>query len=98
MNINRLALGFVIFRYRKIKPRLIFHFPQDAQLLDSGVKDFLYFSIATSTTTGFGDITPVVSLARSLVITKTLIDQLFPAIIIARLMTLKLEDKKRNNR
>lgn len=59
-----------------------------------GVEDFIYFSVTTLTTTSFGDITAVRSLARSLVILKALIGQLFPAISIARLVTLQIEHKK----
>jgi len=71
-----------------------FHLPEEVTLSPLGVEDFIYFSIVTLTTTGFGDITAVQSLARSFVMLESLIGQLFPAILIARLVTLQIEDKK----
>jgi hypothetical protein len=50
-----------------------------------------YFSFTTLTTLGFGDILPVSPLARSLVILEALVGQLFPAILIARLVGMELE-------
>jgi hypothetical protein len=55
---------------------------------------FFYFSMVALTTTGFGDITPIHPLARSLVMFEALIGQLYPAILIARLVTLELEDRR----
>jgi voltage-gated potassium channel Kch len=48
----------------------------------------LYFSFVTLTTVGYGDITPVVHIARSLAILEALIGQLYPAIVLARLVSL----------
>ena len=52
--------------------------------------DFLYFSVITLTTVGFGDITPVTPIARSFVMIEAFIGQLYPAILIARLVSLSL--------
>ncbi|MEO8129274.1 MAG: potassium channel family protein, partial [Bryobacteraceae bacterium] len=46
-----------------------------------------YFSLVTLTTLGYGDITPVTHFARSLATLEALIGQLYPAIIIARLVS-----------
>jgi hypothetical protein len=56
---------------------------------DLGVfkRDFVYFSFCTLTTVGYGDITPVSPFARSLSNMESLIGQLFPAILIARLVS-----------
>jgi len=51
--------------------------------------DFMYFSLSTLTTAGYGDITPVNSLARSLANLESLTGQLFPSILIARLVSLQ---------
>ncbi|MGO9613060.1 MAG: potassium channel family protein [Dissulfurispiraceae bacterium] len=51
---------------------------------------FYYFSVVTLTTVGFGDITPVAPLARSLVMVEALIGQLYPAILLARLVSLSV--------
>jgi hypothetical protein len=50
----------------------------------------VYFSFATLTTVGYGDITPVHPIARSLAMLEALIGQLFPAILIARLVSMEL--------
>jgi hypothetical protein len=50
--------------------------------------DLIYFSMTTLTTVGYGDITPVHPIARSLSNMEGLVGQLYPAIILARLMTL----------
>ena len=49
-----------------------------------------YFSFVTLTTVGYGDVTAVHPIARSLVIAEALIGQLYPAILIARLVSLEL--------
>jgi len=49
------------------------------------VVDFAYFSFATLTTTGYGDIAPVTAHARSMVILEQLTGTFFIAILIARL-------------
>jgi voltage-gated potassium channel Kch len=50
--------------------------------------DLMYFSMTTLTTTGYGDITPINPVARSLATLEAIIGQLYPAIIISRLITL----------
>ena len=51
-------------------------------------RSWLYFSFVTLTTVGYGDITPVHRAARSLAMLEALTGQLYPAILIARLVTL----------
>lgn len=48
--------------------------------------NWFYFSLATLTTAGYGDITPVAPSARSLAMFEALMGQLYPAIIIAKLV------------
>jgi hypothetical protein len=55
---------------------------------------FLYFSVVTLTTVGFGDIAAVHPAARSLVMAEALIGQLYPAILLARLVTLEIETSR----
>ena len=55
----------------------------------------LYFSLATLTTTGYGDIAPVDPFARSLANLESVVGQFFLTIIVARLVTLELEDRRR---
>ena len=49
-----------------------------------------YLSFVTLTSTGYGDIVPVHPLARSLCNIESVIGQLYPATVLARLVTLEL--------
>ena len=50
----------------------------------------VYFSFVTLTTVGFGDVTPATPLTESLANIEALIGQLFPTILIARLVALEI--------
>jgi len=56
---------------------------------------YLYCSLTSLTTLGFGDITPVNAFARSLTVLEALLGQLFPAVVLARILTLYTDDKHR---
>jgi hypothetical protein len=58
------------------------------------VEAFFYFSMVALTTVGFGDITAIHPLARSCVMLEALIGQLYPAILLARLVTLEIETRR----
>ena len=71
-----------------------FNMPQMlAEFVAKGEESFYYFSIVTLTTVGFGDITAVAPIARSFVMTEALIGQLYPAILLARLVSLSVSAK-----
>ena len=55
--------------------------------------DLLYFSFETLTTTGYGDIVPLHRVARSLATLEAVIGQLFPATLLARLVSLELKGR-----
>jgi hypothetical protein len=55
--------------------------------------DLIYFSFVTLTTTGYGDIAPLHPYARSLTNIEAIIGQLYPAILLARLVTLELGNR-----
>lgn len=55
---------------------------------------FFYFSMVALTTVGFGDITAIHPVARSLVMLEAFIGQLYPAILLARLVTLEMETRQ----
>lgn len=59
-----------------------------------GTASFSYFSLATITTTGYGDIVPVHPLARSLSNLEAVFGQLFPATLLTRLVTLHLSAER----
>ena len=61
-------------------------FKDDLALANS----LFYFSFVTLTSTGYGDIVPAHPLARSLCNLECIIGQLYPATILARLVTLEL--------
>ena len=57
--------------------------------------NLIYFSFATLTTTGYGDVFPVHPVARSLCNLEAIFGQLYPATLLARLVTLELVDRDR---
>jgi Ion channel len=65
---------------------------EDDRSLASAV---FYMSFVTPTSTGYGDIVPVHPLARSLCNIESVIGQLYPATLLARLVTLELRGQSR---
>jgi hypothetical protein len=55
-------------------------------------RSLIYYSFVTLTTLGYGDITPLHPAARSLAIMEALTGQLYPAILLARLVTLHTQE------
>lgn len=64
-------------------------FEDDAAL----ASELFYLSFVTLTTTGYGDIVPVDPLARSLCNIEAIVGQLYPATLLARLVTLELQGR-----
>ena len=64
-------------------------FEDDAAL----ASELFYLSFVTLTTTGYGDIIPVHPLARSLCNIEAVVGQLYPATLLARLVTLELQGR-----
>ncbi len=52
---------------------------------------YTYFSFITLTSTGFGDVTPIHPYTRSLANFEAIVDQLYIAVLIARLIGLEIE-------
>jgi hypothetical protein len=57
---------------------------------------FLYFSFITITTTGYGDVLPVLPQARSVVQIEALTGVLYPTILISRLVSGSIESSKKS--
>jgi len=88
---------FFAYSYTLIAAVLPGSFQVPAWMNEAGTEHgeaFFYFSMVALTTVGFGDITAIHPIARSLVMMEALIGQLYPAILIARLVTLELEDRR----
>ncbi len=66
-------------------------------MVDPDASDYLYFSLVTLTTLGYGDIAPVHPMARSLATTEAVIGQFYVAVIVARLVSLVIIEKVRGN-
>ena len=64
---------------------------EDSPALASQV---IYFSFTTMTTTGYGDIAPVHPVARSLCNLEAMFGQLYPATLLARLVTLEMAHRE----
>jgi hypothetical protein len=64
---------------------------EDSPALASKV---IYFSFVTLTSTGFGDVFPVHPVARSLCNLETIVGQLYPATLLARLVSLEIEGRR----
>lgn len=56
-----------------------------------------YFSFVTLTTVGFGDITPVSDLARTLTVIEALVGQILLVVIVARLVGLQIAQSVRGD-
>lgn len=56
---------------------------------------FRYFSPVTQTSTGFGDIIPVAPLARTLATLQAVTGQIFVAVLLARLVALRINTNAR---
>jgi hypothetical protein len=55
--------------------------------------NFFYFSFVTLTTLGYGDIVAVLPAARMLALLEALTGQLFPAVLIARLVSMEIQSR-----
>ena len=52
--------------------------------------DWIYFSFVTLTTVGYGDVTPVLPIARTLAVGEALTGQLYLAVMISRLVAMEI--------
>jgi Ion channel len=68
-----------------------FHFVTQPESIDELSTKLIYFSFTTLTTVGFGDVTPVYQIARSLAIAEAIVGQLFPAILIGALVAMAMQ-------
>jgi hypothetical protein len=62
---------------------------------DTLASRLVYFSFVTLTTVGYGDVTAVHPAARSLALLEALIGQLFPTVLLARLVGMELSHREK---
>jgi Ion channel len=92
--LNFALFFFVIYRLvETLIPNSFSGLPSSGTEYGSG-SALLYFSFTTLTTAGYGDITPLNPLARNLANLEAVIGQLFPATLLARLVSLELEHRR----
>jgi len=60
------------------------------------VGNLTYFSFVTLTSVGYGDIVPLHPMLRGIANVEAIIGQLYPATLLARLVTLELEDRSKS--
>jgi hypothetical protein len=66
-------------------------FPEGMEIVKGELhQGFLYFSVVTITTLGYGDITPIHPWARAAVMLEAMIGPLYLAILVARLVSLQM--------
>lgn len=71
------------------------HIPESFTAMPARTGLIRYFSFVTLTTLGYGDILPVSPIARSLATAEALFGQLYPAVMIARLIRMEIVDHRR---
>jgi voltage-gated potassium channel len=67
-----------------------FHIFEKNSHSEPQLMNFAYYSFATLTTTGFGDVTPAVGVSRAISVLEAVAGQFFLAILIARLVSLEI--------
>jgi len=66
----------------------------DESSLNKWGPEFMYYSVVTQSTLGYGDITPKSDLARGMAMAQTLVGQLFLAIVLARIVAMELAQRR----
>jgi voltage-gated potassium channel Kch len=101
ITVHRIEGAIVVYLLTALIFALLYHiifllYGQSAfnGLINSERSEFMYFSLTTLTTVGYGDITPVNQIARSLANLEALNGQLYPAILIARLVSMEFTTSK----
>ena len=88
------ALGYILISF--LIPGA-FKFPDKPPSIDDPRFGYIfhYYSISTITTLGYGDIVPVHPFSRTIATVEALVGQLYPAILLARLVSLSVIDRQR---
>ncbi len=62
----------------------------EIDIYEKGLTNFIYFSLVSLSTVGYGDIYPVTPFAKSLSVFISIIGLLYPTLVIARLISIEL--------
>ena len=89
------AFGLVFGLVEFVAPGSFEGLPTGAGEALVDVQALQYFSVMTITTVGYGDVTPVSQLARSLAAIEALIGQFFLVVLVARLVALEVAGAQR---
>lgn len=94
-----ILIGFTwsyIYRLIDLQVPMAFNLPASLPSPDEARNsaDLTYFSFVTLTTLGYGDITAAHPLSRMFVIIEALIGQLYPATLLARLVSLEIMNRE----
>jgi len=73
-----------------------FHFVSRPENVEQLSAKLAYFSFATLTTVGFGDVTAVQPFARALAIAEAIVGQLFPVILIGALVAMAMQSRPKS--
>jgi hypothetical protein len=96
--LNLALFFFTIYRLIEVlAPAAFKGLPPAGSEYGSGAA-LLYFSFTCLTTVGFGDITPIHPMARDLANLEAVIGQLYPATLLARLVSLELEHRRQSKK
>jgi hypothetical protein len=96
LSLNLALFFFTIYRFIDVlAPAAFKGLPPAGSEYGSGAA-LLYFSFTCLTTVGFGDITPIHPMARDLANLEAVIGQLYPATLLARLVSLELEHRRQS--
>jgi hypothetical protein len=89
---------FIIYRLLDdLLPNAFSGLPPTGKEFGSGAA-LLYFSFSTLTTLGYGDILPVHPLTRNIANLEAIIGQLYPATLLARLVSLEIAHRRESKR
>ena len=80
------AFGAVFYLVNILDPKSFF---MSTNVTGRDTPDLMYFSFVTLATLGYGDITPISNVARSLAVVEALVGMLFIAIFMARLVSMQ---------
>jgi hypothetical protein len=86
------AFGAVFYLVNILDPK---SFYMSSNVTGRETPDLMYFSFVTLATLGYGDITPISNLARSLSVVEALVGMLYIAIFMARLVSMRSAGNER---